>query len=176
MATKDKTAQGGETDEQRKERVAKHKSDCVDILCEMTRETDKGIKRICDTVQKDNPDFPKGSTIQDWIEADEALSGQYARAKDFQIERLAEQILEISDDDSLDMAFKEDGTPFVNTEHIQRSKLRVDSRKWILSKLKPKKYGDKVTMAGDADNPLVVSHKHEMTEAELIAIAAGSSH
>lgn len=127
------------------ESEAELKARYVYQLCQATMDTDKGLRRLCDTFRKDDPCFPAARTVRDWLAADEELNGQYARAKAYQLEHLAEQIIEISDDDTLDMAFKDDGTPYVNTEHIQRSKLRVDSRKWILSKLNPKKYGDKIS-------------------------------
>jgi hypothetical protein len=44
----------------------------------------------------------------------------------------------------------------LNGEHVQRSRLRIESRKWLAAKLKPKKYGEKTTIAGDAENPLAV--------------------
>jgi hypothetical protein len=107
------------------------------------------MKRICDEFRKTDPTFPPARTIRDWITEDESEQGkafakQYARAKAMQIEHLVDQIVDISDDSSLDMAFTEDGKAFVDHENIQRSRLRVDSRKWIASKLLPKKYGDRI--------------------------------
>ena len=57
---------------------------------------------------------------------------------------LAEQILEISDDVSSDYTELEDGRKVIDHEAIQRSRLRVDTRKWLASKLYPKRYGDRV--------------------------------
>jgi len=65
------------------------------------------------------------------------------RARERQADVLAGQILEISDDGTNDYVQTEDGE-VPNHEHIQRSRLRVDSRKWLASKLAPKKYGDKI--------------------------------
>lgn len=128
-----------------KEEIQKeYRQNIVDMVCDVVASCDKGLGRICDAFKKDNPDFPDESTVRSWLRTDDELATQYARAKEEQVEKLVEQIIDISDDDSLDVAFKEDGTPFVDQQHIQRSKLRVDSRKWIASKLKPKKYGDKV--------------------------------
>jgi hypothetical protein len=51
--------------------------------------------------------------------------------------------------------------PVGSTEHgatdsgaVQKQRLQVDTRKWLLSKIAPRKYGDKVTLAGDEDNPM----------------------
>lgn len=63
---------------------------------------------------------------------------------DLRCERMAEEIQEISDDGSNDWMERE-GITVADHEHIQRSKLRVDSRKWLLSKMMPKKYGDRVS-------------------------------
>jgi hypothetical protein len=59
-------------------------------------------------------------------------------------------MLDIADDGTNDWAKQqlgEDGpeVEVLNKEHIQRSRLRIETRKWLASKLKPKKYGDKIT-------------------------------
>lgn len=63
-----------------------------------------------------------------------------------QAERWAEEVLEIADDSSRDVAENEHGDNVTNHENIQRSRLRVDSRKWLLSKVLPKVYGDKLDL------------------------------
>lgn len=133
------------------ETVEERKARYVYQLCQATAETDKGLKRLCDTFRKDDPDFPPARTMRRWITEDAELSAQYARAKELQIEHIAEQILEIADDDSEDALFvggdDDSGSSakrVQNSEFIARSRLRVDSRKWLLSKLNPKKYGDKI--------------------------------
>lgn len=70
------------------------------------------------------------------------------RARQIQFHRWADEILTIADDSSQDVVIRQlpDGTTerVVNHEHINRSKLRIDSRKWVLSKLLPSKFGDRV--------------------------------
>ena len=57
---------------------------------------------------------------------------------------MCDEIMEIADDSSNDIDRIDDfGNPIENREFISRSRLRVESRKWLASKLKPKKYGDK---------------------------------
>ena len=68
---------------------------------------------------------------------------QYARAREAGYRCLADQIIEISDDSSGDTVDTEHG-PKANAEFVARSRLRVDSRKWMLSKMLPKLYGDKI--------------------------------
>jgi hypothetical protein len=75
-------------------------------------------------------------------------------------ERMAEEILDIADDGSNDWIEREqDGRTVIvaDHEHIQRSKLRVDARKWLMAKMLPKKYGDRTTIAGDPENPVAVA-------------------
>ena len=74
---------------------------------------------------------------------------QYARAREACVEALADEIMDISDDgrnDWMEKHGQEDTGWLLNGENVQRSKLRVDARKWLLSKIAPKKYGDKVAM------------------------------
>jgi len=79
---------------------------------------------------------------------------QYARAKEEQADHLAEEILEIADDGSNDYMTITKGDKDYNVEDREvtnRSRLRVDARKWIASKLKPKKYGDKIDITSGGD-------------------------
>ncbi len=96
-------------------------------------------------------EMPHRDTVYNWLGQNKAFSDRYARAVEDRAETLAEEILTIADDDTGDYGFKEtkdgDGEsakPCILPDNIQRAKLRVDSRKWIASKLFPKKYGDKV--------------------------------
>ena len=81
-------------------------------------------------------------TVLDWTERIEAFGLQYAQARVIGYRLLADEILEISDDSSGDVVETENG-PKANAEFVARSRLRVDSRKWMLSKMLPKIYGDK---------------------------------
>lgn len=82
-----------------------------------------------------------GSAITEWALADNEFAAQYAHARELQVEHMAAEILEISDDGSNDWMDRE-GMRAGDHEHIQRSKLRVDARKWLMSKMMPKKYGE----------------------------------
>ena len=95
-----------------------------------------------------------------WMKEDEtkSKSDQYARATDERAEFMFEEILDIADEATNDYKIVDlgDGVEVekLNAENIQRSRLRVDARKWHLSKVKPKKYGDKLALGGDPENPL----------------------
>ncbi len=94
-------------------------------------------------------DMPAMSSIFLWLTKHERFSEQYAKAFGARTMYLADELLDIADDGTNDWVERKNAegeiTYQVNGEAIQRSRLRVDTRKWILSKLVPKKYGNKVT-------------------------------
>ena len=95
-------------------------------------------------------DMPDMTTVFRWIRTNEEFRQQYEKAKEECADALAEEMLDIADDGTNDWMERidKDGMPVgyvLNGEHVQRSRLRLDARKWIASKLKPKKYGDKIT-------------------------------
>jgi hypothetical protein len=71
---------------------------------------------------------------------------------------MADELLEISDDNSRDYKSDTNGNLSADHEHINRSRLRIDTRKWYLCKLAPKRYGEKVSVeaTGGEGGPLVV--------------------
>lgn len=79
------------------------------------------------------------SRFMDWVSADPVLAESYARAREALIEKMAEDLLLIADAPvgSTDSGATDSGA-------VQKQRLQVDARKWLLSKLAPKKYGDKV--------------------------------
>ena len=137
--------------------VRKDKPFYQELMLAAISSTEKGLKKLCEEFRKEDPKFPSHMSFIRWTVEDEGFRALYTRAKEEQAEILAEQIIDISDDDSLDIGFKEDGTPFIKGDNIQRARLRVESRKWIASKLKPKKYGDKLAVGGDDGGPIRVA-------------------
>jgi hypothetical protein len=106
-------------------------------------------------------DMPGRTTVLRWLENNEVFRGQYERAREALIEHWGEEILEISDDgtnDYMERQKGEDVERVANGEHIQRSRLRVDTRKWLMSKLAPRKYGDfmRNEHSGPDGGPVVV--------------------
>lgn len=146
----------------------KQKKQIQEAICRHIATSNKSLGTIIKDLIKDSEfkpkDIPVMSTVWLWLDTDKEFSEKYARAKEQQCEFMADEILEISDNSSLDMAFTEDGKPFIDKEHINRSRLRVDTRKWILSKLKPKKYGDKLAVEHDVS---------ESVMAEVVAVLGG---
>lgn len=90
------------------------------------------------------------------------FAARYVRARELQAEHWADQIVDISDDGSNDWMERnrQDGSSEMvpDHEHVTRSRLRVDSRKWLLAKLRPGTYGDKIqhaNAAGDGNTEIV---------------------
>jgi hypothetical protein len=101
----------------------------------------KSLREICSV-----KGMPSESLVRKWVMQDEDFGAQYARAREAGMEALADEILQIADSQEGDVFVKEDGTEIVNHDAIQRAKLRVDTRKWIMSKIAPKKYGDRLDL------------------------------
>lgn len=77
---------------------------------------------------------------------------QYTRAKEESADAMADEILDIADDGSNDymtVTYGEEEREVINHEALQRSKLRVDTRKFLMAKMKPKRYGDKLDLTTD---------------------------
>lgn len=87
--------------------------------------------------------LPSRETVHKRITNDTDFADRYARAREAQADTLVDQIIEIADDDSGDWEETENG-PRLNAENIQRSKLRIDARKWMAGKLRPKAYGERI--------------------------------
>jgi hypothetical protein len=120
--------------------------------------------------------MPVFSTILGWaLNPEHAFYDRYARARDIGYRHLAEELLEISDDSKGDLAQGEDGRKSVDHEHIARARLRVDTRKWMLSKMLPKLYGEKITseLVGQDGGPVQVNVQNGINDfmAKIDAIA-----
>jgi hypothetical protein len=107
-------------------------------------------------------DMPAESTVRSWaIDPDHPITAKYARAREVGYLKMADELLEIADDGTNDYTERanDDGEPYkvVDHDHIARSRLRVETRKWLLSKALPKVYGDKTTteVVGKDGAPLV---------------------
>lgn len=99
----------------------------------------ESLRKICA-----DEDMPHTATILRWLDQDETFRGQYMRARQMQAILWSEEVLEISDEIANDSYEDEDGNIRTNHEVVARSRLRVDTRKWMLSKMLPKVYGDKL--------------------------------
>jgi hypothetical protein len=87
--------------------------------------------------------MPVKSTVFTWLLADKVFQDQYARAREMQADAIFDEMLDIADEIGDDTYLDSNGNERTNNEVVQRSRLRIDTRKWIAGKLRPKVYGDK---------------------------------
>lgn len=112
--------------------------------------------------------MPPRTTVIEWVLDDrEGFSDKYARARRVGYELIADELLDISDDGTNDYAERENKSgetyKVVDQDHISRSRLRVDTRKWLLSKALPKIYGDKVTNEHTGKDGSPIGHAIEVS-------------
>lgn len=126
-------------------RPSKYSESLVCLICSELAEG-KSLKEVC--LQKR---MPSKATVYRWLRDMPGFRDQYARAREESSDALFEDLLEIADDarddwiEVLDQNDKRIGW-HVDGEQIQRSKLRVEARKWMMSKMKPKKYGKRINL------------------------------
>lgn len=133
-------------------RVSSYTDEIADRILEKIATSSLSMKSI---LQEDG--MPAFSTFFKWLTDIPGFSDRYARAKEMQADYMIEEMIDISDDGSNDLMTITKGDQsyeMENKEVTNRSKLRVDTRKWIASKLKPKKYGDKLEI--DNKNPTIL--------------------
>lgn len=116
----------------------------------------ESLREICAS-----DDMPCRSTVMNWLvsagtrEELGVFLDQYTRAREAQAETIFDEILEIADDATNDWMERRlpsgETIEVVNQEHIQRSRLRIDSRKWMAAKLQPKKYGDRIDVTSGGE-------------------------
>lgn len=138
-------------------RPTDYTQELADIICEELSEG-KSLRTICRA-----EDMPAVRTIFYWLRTYEEFLHQYTRAKEESADALIEEMLEIADDGSNDYMTITKGNFDYNVEDREvtnRSRLRVDTRKWIASKLKPKKYGDKLDLTSDGEKVSVVGFNY----------------
>jgi hypothetical protein len=133
------------------------------ILAEIAT-TKRGLAPICDA----RDDFPDPATFYRWMIERPDLRESYTRAKESQLQILEDEMLSIADKTEVGeiVTEKPDGTETRKADMIEHRKLRIETRKWLMGKLKPKKYGDRTTLAGDPDNPMNL--RHQVDGSELI--------
>lgn len=114
-------------------RASEYTAEIGDIICERISEG-QSLRKICDA-----DDMPNKATVFRWLAANKEFSDQYARARETQADTLFDEVLAIADqyDSTADA---------VNPDHINRARLRIDARKWMAGKLRPKVYGDKLDL------------------------------
>lgn len=132
-------------------RPSSFSDEIADKICARIADGDS-LRTICCA-----DEMPSKATVFRWLRENEDFQDQYARAREEQADAIFEDILEIADDarnDWMKANADDDEAYRLNGEHVQRSKLRIDARKWMAGKLRPKVYGDKRLIGSDPENPL----------------------
>lgn len=132
-------------------RPSKYTDKLADKICQMIAEG-QSVRSICK-----KKDMISMQTFFRWLRENEKFREQYAHACEERSYRHAEEIIEIADDATNDYMEEHDESGNLtgyklNGENIQRSRLRVDTRKWLMSKLNPKVYGDKLDMTTNGND------------------------
>ena len=115
--------------------------DVADAICGRIA-MGESLRRIC----LDDA-MPDAKTVFRWLRQNDEFSQQYAQAREDQADGYADEITEIADEVNLEDVLDKDGNVVevkVDATAVARNRLRVDARKWVASKLRPKKYGDRV--------------------------------
>jgi hypothetical protein len=139
-ATKKTAKPKGRTRDKKGGRPTKYSEELADKILVAIAKSANGLATVC----RKNPGFPTPETVRSWLAKDEEFLRRYTRAREEQAEFIADEIMEITDE----LSRKRELTH----EQIAAARLRMDARKWVASKLKPKKYGDKVDMTTDGES------------------------
>lgn len=113
----------------------------ADTICERISDGES-LRTICA-----GEDMPNKATVFRWLGAHEKFRDQYAHAREVQADSIFDDIIDIADNGSNDWMqknFGEEARWVENGEALRRSQIRIDARKWMAGKLRPKKYGDKL--------------------------------
>ena len=116
----------------------------ADAICERIMDGES-LRQVCRS-----DDMPARSAVHKWLSANPNFADQYARACEIRADVVFDEMFDIADDgtnDWMNARDDEGGEAYkLNGEHVQRSKLRIDARKWALARMSPKKYGDKAAL------------------------------
>lgn len=156
-------------------RPTKYTQELADAICAELAQG-KSLRTVCGT--GDGLDTPKQkvmpsvATVFNWFRVHPDFLEQYTRAKEESADAMADEVIDIADDGHNDWMVRRYGSQEAwveNGEAINRSKLRVETRKWLMAKMKPKKYGDKLDLDAKVDGSLsinLVSYKDDQESSQ----------
>lgn len=129
----------------------------------------RSLRSIC----KDD-DMPSLETVFRWLREKPDFNEQYGRAREAQADAIFDETIDIADDGTNDwVATNDPENPGyrLNGENVQRSRLRIDTRKWMAGKLRPKVYGDKLTQEISGPDGAPIQHEHIAADADAFTSA-----
>lgn len=150
--------------------VKRPRAEIMSDLCDLLR-GGMSLEKACKTV----PDAPVVGTVLVWVEKYPELGKEYAEARATGYKLLADEIIAISDESVVDTVYEGEAVKLVlDATAVARNRLRVDTRKWMLSKMLPKTFGDKTTQeitgAGGGPLQLATLNLNGLSDAELAAM------
>jgi len=138
----------------------------ADIICIRLSEGES-LRQICT-----DPYMPDRQTIYSWMLAHPVFLDQYTRAREEQAETLADEIVAIADEDPTMTEFRDRNGEVVDIKidsgYVAYQKQRIEARKWTASKLRPKKYGDRVAVSGVEDGAPITTQ--DVTSSRLFEL------
>jgi hypothetical protein len=109
--------------------------------------------------------MPDRATVYRWLLEQPAFCDMYTRAREEQADTLADEIIAIADESPEINEIRDKHGDVIDIKidsgYVAYQKQRIEARKWTAMKLKPKKYGDKLELAGDPNNPMKVEVQSE---------------
>lgn len=103
------------------------------------------------TILTENKEFPSHDTVYRWLNEDKEFSENYARARDIRADKIFDEMIEIADD-MIGYISDDYGNRKLDNGHVQKQRLQIDTRKWILSRMNPKKYSDKLDVTTNGND------------------------
>lgn len=151
--------------EKKNGRPTKFTQELADLICERVATTSFGIRKLCSSYD----DLPTSETVWQWRYRYPIFSAQYTLAKQHQIEYYVEESIDIADDATNDWMeiLDDDGKSIgwkINGDHVNRSRLRIETRKWHASKLLPKKYGTNNDESDASKNSIIEKLVDKITD------------
>lgn len=137
-------------------RPSSYSQDLADEICNRLA-GGESLRSICR-----DEHIPSQQTVYTWLNVHKSFLDQYARAREEQADTHADEIIAIADESpEIDEIRDKEGNVIgvkIDSGYVAYQKQRIEARKWTAAKLRPKKYGDRVTHAGDDESPLVLEN------------------
>lgn len=154
-------------------RPSLYSQELTDRICERLAQGES-LREICRDV-----DMPDRITVLRWLRKYPLFRNQYAEARDDQADYMADEILDIADNSANDYMVRQraDGSEdeAVNHDNINRSRLRVDARKWLMARLAPHKYGDRQVVDHiSSDDSHASGDERQVARAVLALLQSGT--
>lgn len=140
-------------------RPSLYTQEIVDAILEKIADG-KFLTEICG-----DPAMPSCSTVFKWRLDHPEFSEAYAHAREAAADKLVIETVAIADDGANDTYVDEEGQQRTDYDVIQRSKLRVETRKWLLARMAPKTYGDRIETVHSGE----IKKTSDLTDEELDA-------